>query len=398
MRLKRFAFWTIAPLAAVLLVAPPFEGAAQAAGAPTIVIDDAVQQLETDGGSGQIAFTVRLTEPSSQPTTVSFATGDDPSGANRATAGSGSCSAGEDFIATSSAVTIPANSQAAPSAQILVTTCGDRSDEFDETFVVNVSNPFPALQIADGQARGTLVDDDAQPSLSLVGATLFERNAGTANATVEARLSAASGKTVTAQPTLTNVTAVGGANCGGAVDFVNAQPAPITFTPGQTTAQIQVPVCGDLSPEANDTFRVGLGNVSNASAPSSPATVTIQDDDTAPVISIGNSSSEEGSPKSGAHSIAFTVTLSRPFGQDVTVRYATRNGTAVSRFCNLTGDYFGVFGTLTVPAYETSAVISVPLCADTVVEPNETFVVELSSPSAGTIGTGRGTGTILNDD
>jgi hypothetical protein len=42
--------------------------------------------------------------------------------------------------------------------------------------------------------------------------------------------------------------------------------------------------------------------------------------------------------------------------------------------------------------------INVPITGDLVVEPNETFVVNLTNPTNSTIADNQGTGTILNND
>jgi hypothetical protein len=47
---------------------------------------------------------------------------------------------------------------------------------------------------------------------------------------------------------------------------------------------------------------------------------------------------------------------------------------------------------------ETARTISVTVFGDFVIEPNETFAVNLSGPSGATIADGQGTGTIVNDD
>ena len=55
-------------------------------------------------------------------------------------------------------------------------------------------------------------------------------------------------------------------------------------------------------------------------------------------------------------------------------------------------------GTLSFTAGQTSKTISVTVNGDTTVEPNETFLVNLSSPSGATLADAQGQGTITNDD
>jgi hypothetical protein len=78
----------------------------------------------------------------------------------------------------------------------------------------------------------------------------------------------------------------------------------------------------------------------------------------------------------------------------VTVDYATAAGTATTP-----SDFQSVHGTLTFFTGVNSQTITVSVVGDTVREPNETFLLNLSNPSANAyIQDGQGIGTILNDD
>ena len=62
----------------------------------------------------------------------------------------------------------------------------------------------------------------------------------------------------------------------------------LTFTPGQTTKQIVVPVNGDTAVEPNETFTVELSNPANATISGTGiGTGTITNDDALPTLSIG---------------------------------------------------------------------------------------------------------------
>lgn len=105
-------------------------------------------------------------------------------------------------------------------------------------------------------------------------------------------------------------------------------------------------------------------------------------------ISIGNPSANEGSV------LAFPVTLSAAPLTNVTVNYASADGTAIAGT-----DYTAVSGTLSIPAGQTSGTIDVSTIDDNATgESNEQMTVALSSPSSNaTIATGTGTGTIVED-
>ncbi|HEX6354737.1 Calx-beta domain-containing protein [Actinophytocola sp.] len=91
----------------------------------------------------------------------------------------------------------------------------------------------------------------------------------------------------------------------------------------------------------------------------------------------------------------FTVSLlGGPSPTPVTVNYATANGTAAAP-----ADYAVTGGTVTFAPGETSKPVTVPVVPDAVDEPNETFTLNLSSPSTGVgIVDGQGVGTIVDDD
>ena len=112
---------------------------------------------------------------------------------------------------------------------------------------------------------------------------------------------------------------------------------------------------------------------------------------TAPSLSIGDATVTEGN--TGTTNAVFTVSLSTASSQTVTVRYATANGTATAG-----SDYTAVSGTLTFAPGQLTRTIAVPVLGDTVVEPNETFIVNLTSPTNATLSDSQGAGTITNND
>ncbi len=79
------------------------------------------------------------------------------------------------------------------------------------------------------------------------------------------------------------------------------------------------------------------------------------------------------------------MTLSATSTQTVTVQYATANGTATAG-----SDYTTTSGTLTFTPGQLTQTVPVPVLGDTVFEPTETFVVNLSNPINATIGDGQG--------
>lgn len=109
-------------------------------------------------------------------------------------------------------------------------------------------------------------------------------------------------------------------------------------------------------------------------------------------IAIGGGSVVEGN--SGTVQLAFTVSLSAPAADVVTVNYATGGGTATAG-----SDYIAQSGLLSFAPGETSKTILVDVIGDTAFESNETFGVTLSGATANArVQTASATGTITNDD
>jgi hypothetical protein len=109
-------------------------------------------------------------------------------------------------------------------------------------------------------------------------------------------------------------------------------------------------------------------------------------------LSIDDVSVTEGN--AGTTIATFTVTLSPISGQTVTVDFATADGTATTA----DNDYVATSGTLTFTPGTATQPIPVTVNGDTNLEPDETFLVNLSNPVNATITDGQGVGTILNDD
>ena len=107
-----------------------------------------------------------------------------------------------------------------------------------------------------------------------------------------------------------------------------------------------------------------------------------------PTVSVANAA--DTAEASGA-TLDFAVTLSRPSDSDITVEYATSDGTATEG-----DDYTNTSGTLTFTAGQTSKTINVPVLEDTDNEGNETVTLTLSDASGAVLGTSSATGTIIN--
>jgi hypothetical protein len=165
----------------------------------------------------------------------------------------------------------------------------------------------------------------------------------------------------------------------------------VTFNPGDTQKTFTITIKNDLIDEAVETFFINLTNPVNATIADNQALCNIGDND-GPSVSINDISVTEGT--GGARNATFTLTLSAVSPQTVFVRFDTADGTAVN-----SSDYTRVSGRqIAIPAGTTSITTNVTVSGDMAIEPDETFLVNLSQPIECTIGDGQGVGTILNDD
>jgi len=337
---------------------------------PDITIND-VTVTEGNTGTANATFTVTLSAASSSTVTVDFATAD------------GTATAGSDYQSTSGTLIF---NPGVTTQTINVAVIGDTTDEPNETFFVNLTNATNAL-ILDNQGQCTITDNDAAPTISINDVTIAEGNSGTTNATFNVTLSAASSFTVTVNYATADGTATAGSD-------YQSTSGTLTFTPGQTTQTILVPINGDTTFESNETFVVNLTAPTNATILDNQGQGTITNDDAAPpvpAITINDVSVVEGN--SGTKTVAFTVSLSTTSTQTITVDYSTANGTATAG-----SDYQATSGTLTFNPGDTSKTITVTINGDTLVEPDEMLFVNLTNATNAIISDTQGQGTITNDD
>lgn len=134
--------WNSLCLVCVFLFAMTGPAAAQTV--PTLSISD-VSEDEGDRGTNNARFVVTLSAAATQPVSVQYSTAND------------SATSGQDYTAqTSKTLTFePGDTTESFGIELL----GDTTDEPNEKFFVNLNNPTNAT-ISDGQAVGTIVDDD----------------------------------------------------------------------------------------------------------------------------------------------------------------------------------------------------------------------------------------------
>lgn len=110
-----------------------------------------------------------------------------------------------------------------------------------------------------------------------------------------------------------------------------------------------------------------------------------------PNISIEDTSQTEGT--GGSTGFEFRVRLDRSTIIPVQVSFSTTDQSAVAG-----SDYTATTGTITFSPGETEKIITIPVTGDDVIEPTETFQVNLTGTSWGNITDAEAIGTILDDD
>ena len=320
----------------------------------------AVADVSAAEDAGSVTFEVALGAASGLDVSVDYATVD-------ATA-----EAGVDYEATSGTLIIPAGETV---GTIAVPIVDDVLDEADEAFTLTLSGGVQAVAPVD-PVTAIIADDDEPPSLALGDASAAE-DAG--SVTFEVTLGAVSGQDESVDYTTVDGTAEAG------VDY-EATSGTLTVPAGETVGTIVVPIVDDVLDEADEAFMLTLSGGVEEVGPVDPVTAIIADDDEPPRLAVGDATAAED-----AGSVTFEVALGAVSGQDVSVDYATVDGTAEAGV-----DYEATSGTLIIPAGETVGTIVVPIAEDAIDEADETFTLTLRSPRNATLSVETTTATITD--
>lgn len=310
--------------------------------APVLSIND----LVVNENDTTATFTVtRSGSPTEVDATVQFMTADQ------------SAVAGQDYAATNGMVTLPGT---AATVQVEVGLINDGLDESDEVFTVRLTNAVHAT-IADGLGLGTIQDDgDAAPTININNLFVNE-NDGFAVFTVT--LTGPSGQDIQFQFASSNITAMAG------MEFVATNGADVIAS-GQLSTTVAVEVVNNLLDDDDSQFSLILSAISNAVPGSVVGVATIQDDDPAPFLSVGDIVVPED-----AGTARFVATLSQESGRTIQFNYVTTNGAAIAP-----ADYTATGGTFTVTSGTATTTIDVAIVLDNVKEPFEDFGVSLTMP------------------
>jgi hypothetical protein len=349
----------------------------------------------TDAGTTTLNFAVNLSAAQTQDVTVVINT-----------ANGTATLADNDYAAlTAQTVTIPAG-QTTVNASVTVTR--DSKVEGDETLTATISDPklngqtVAGLTLGNATATGTITNDDNAPAanVSIANATIAEgTDAGTTTLNFTVTLSAVQPQDVTVVVNTANGSATVADS-----DYAALTAQTVTIPAGQTTAMAAVTITRDNKVEADETFTVTLTDpklggltVGTLTLGTATATGTITNDDEATLTSQAVTQNEGNSGTSNAQ---FTVTLSNPSDQPVTVVVNTTDGTAAAGT-----DYTALTNqTITFnPGGAHTQSINVSINGDTTVVGNETINLNFSGFNNNgrenvTLPSTSVQGTINNDD
>lgn len=346
---------------------------------PTVGAADQVVS-ETDGS---VVIAVSLSAASGDPITVDIQTAD------------GSARASEDYLAVIETVTIPAGQL---SQDFVLTLLDDALAEGTETLTLELSDPSNAT-LDSATANLTINDDEISPcgepsysSSTEPGVFLWREcpsgqwrmraSAGGVFTTYSGLISSTggfsqiSGFSLEANDMLdlsqTNNAEYQLIVSGGGQDGVDFTPAPVSAA------------CFYVDAPAGAAVYVGSSRTP-LMPPFDLATLTSCGQ--LPALRITDAVVTE------AETAVFTVSLSFPVPEPVSVDYQTADGLAVAP-----GDYADSGGTLTIPAGISSVTINIATVDDATDEPQEDFTLLLSNPLGAVLIGDRGVGTIIDND
>jgi hypothetical protein len=258
----------------------------------------------------------------------------------------------------------------------------------------------------------TITIQDNEPLATLVGPS--DPVSPGSNAVVTLQYAVPAPRAETFRISTSNETAVA------RTDYGSPSQRVLRILKGTTSASFSIPLTSRTS-SSQRSFSVSLTAASRGASPPAPSRIVIAATQSTPpppqpptpqpptpqpptpqpptpqpptsvTVSVQDTSALEGN--AGSSAAIFAVTLSASSTASVSVGYATSDGTATTA----DQDYTASSGTLTFAPGEISKTVSVQVRGDARFEPNESFVLTLSSPVNATIAQSVGRATIVNDD
>ena len=334
-------------------------------GKPALTVEGATA---SEGPNAKLVFKVKLSAKAGQNVTVAWATAD------RSAVGP------VDYEVRSGVLVFEPGADKPLEHLVEVPIADDTLDEPTEEMVVRLSQATNA-DITVGEAVGAINDNDSTSAVAADDATADELETGTSKMAFTVRLQPASARTVEA-----DWAALGGTATAGS-DFQSVA-GTVAFAPGETEKTVEVTIVGDAVNEPNETLTLQIGAVRGArKADGGDGMGTIVDKSAPPSLSISDAFGRE------SEGMSFTVTLAGNTTRNVTLHFATSDGTARAG-----ADYAARNGTLTFAPGEKTKVLEVTVHDDTAPEVEETLSMSISDVVNGAITKATGVGRIEAND
>lgn len=182
----------------------------------------------------------------------------------------------------------------------------------------------------------------------------------------------------------------------------------LVFNHGETSKNFQIPIINDNTLEQDETFSVFLNAPGASVGVPGLQTITLQDRNTVPSLSIEGPSHSafvtEGD--SDTTDAVFTVSLSAETGRSVSVEFGTVIGripgllfqATAGAACGPFVDFETKIGTLIFQPGEVAKTVVVKICGDTNAERHEDVLLDIANPSNATLLSSRAVIAIANDD
>ena len=267
------------------------------------------------------------------------------------------------------------------------------NDDFSPAVAMTEQNNFVVAWYGRGRspnimARMFTVAGGA-PSLSINDVSIFEGDAGTTQAQFTVTTSQLHPANIDFEFSTQDDTATVADD-----DYEQATNVDAFIPANQPSTTITITINGDTDIEPNEQFFVNISNPSVGTIADGQGIGTIQDDDTPviPIVSISDISVAEGN--AGNTTAEFTITISAPIDEAITLNFQTDDGSAQSVL-----DYVDTDIPIIIPINTTAFLVEVPIVGDLLQEGNENFTATLSNISSNaTLGDATATATILDDE
>lgn len=266
---------------------------------------------------------------------------------------------------------------------VSINVAGDLIAEPEEGFSATISNAVGGALGSSTTADATISNDDTSLSIAAADADRAELDSGLAGFTfIVTRTGDTSGTTDFGFGLLGS-----GANPANGADFIGSLPfGEGTFSVGETTKTLFIPVAGDLDGEADEEFTVfllGATGGANIDPLNNSAIGIIRADDTEFVLSVDETSQIEGD----TGTIAMTFKIDRlginTGANDVTIDIAGSGGSPADN-----NDFAAALPTaqlVNFAAGETSKTVVVNIAGDTFLEGDDQITATLSGATGGAI-------------